>query len=338
MPKSYPLHYYNDDGWLKIPIPLWLVFFLGVQHLWFLAPPLHKFMPEIAELQLDIRLFTGDVLTLIVAAAAGHRLSKGGLGVMRTLWRYGWVLMVIAYCATILGFAFRYWDVITWNHHRLNSASLVILCINLVGLLYLLTSKHCRDVFLFSPLQPSALSATGEADSDTPDVNTDPTPPGVALRKRSAEKLLMTYPVSDDAIPAERQACAKLLEDLENAYLWHELGVFYLQNNQLDKATDFVAHASRIDGANALYLRNLGELYRRSGRHKEAIEAGQAAARLNSSDPESFYNLGVIYTTMQNFKLAEQNYLQALRLNPNHLLAAKNLGLIRGAQKTQSKK
>lgn len=332
MARIYPLHFYNPEGWLKIPAPLWLAFAIGLQHLWFFAPTLHKVLPEMGELQLDLWLIAGDLLVVSVLLSIGHRVSTGGLGFMREIWRNGWLLLVLAYVATVIGFLYRQWEVVNWVGHRLHNWSLFVLAMNLLPLAYLLFSRHARDVFSYSPPQPEKASSAKELGPSVNDSSATPSakePPGVLMRKRQAEKLFVNYPLSGDSPEGELRARELLANDLENAQLWHDLGVFYLQHNRLNQAVDFVRHASLIDGANALYLRNLGELCRRCGRLQEAVEAGLAAAKLNPTDPEAHYNLGVIHTSAKKLALAEKNYLRALELKPDHQAARQNLAAIR---------
>lgn len=331
--RAYPLHVYNDEGWLKIPAPLWACFFIGLQHLWFFAPTLHKVLPELGELQLDLWLLTGDLMVVSVLLSIGHRMPSGGLNIMRRIWRAGWFLVVLAYVATITGFVYRQWEVITWAGHRLHNWSLLVLAMNALPLSYLLFSRHARDVFAYSPPKPQENPATPAKFSENPD-NEPPAkePAGVAMRKREAQKLFTRYPVTADLPPAEQNARAQLAQDLENAQLWNDLGIFCLEQNRLQQATDFVRQASLINGANPLFLRNLGELCRRSGLLQEAVEAGLAAARLNPQDPEAHYNLGVIYSSANKANIAMQHYQKALQLNPDHSRARQNLSVLQASQ------
>lgn len=331
--RAYPLHYYNDHGWLKVPAPLWIAFAIGLQHLWFFAPTLHKVLPELGELQLDLWLLGSDLLVVLVLLSIGHRMPTGGLAFMRKIWQAGWFLLVIAYMVAIVGFTYRHWEIISWPGHRLHNWSLFVLAVNGLVLMYLLFSRHARDVFSFSPPQEGAdAQSPGEQFESVPQEAQKPVmgrePAGVAMRKRQAEQLLAKYPVGPELSEPEQGARSRLAQDLENSLLWHDLGIFCLGQNRLEQATDFVRHASLIDGANPLYLRNLAELCRRSGLLQEALDAALAAIRLSPQDPEAHYNLGVIYMTANRFAQAAQSYQQALALKPDHVGARQNLAAI----------
>jgi hypothetical protein len=362
--RTYPLHFYTEAGWLKVPFVLWLTLGLGVQHLWFLAPAMHKLLPEAGELLLDLRLLSGDVLVLILLAAVGHRMEKGGLELMRWIWRHGWWLLVAAYVLHLAGFVWLRHDIISWAGHRNYFWSWGVLIVNVGCLLYLLFSTHSRDVFRYVPQAPgqntgkkgkkgkkqsaaggskgepdAAASETPQADGSIPEATPAQTPNqtpsaaptrGQALRRQSAEKILAQYPVPADAPEQLVQARARLLDDLENAQLWHDLGIFALQQNAAEQAADFVAQACLIDGTNAIFHRNLGELHRRCGRIPEAIEAGQSAIRLNRNDPEAHFNMGVIFMTANRLQESAKCYEQVLKLQPDHQAARTNLGAILG--------
>ncbi len=335
--RPYPLHFFNDQGWLKVPAPLWLTLALGLQHLLFLAPTLHKVLPELGELQLSAWLIADDLLVVLLLLCMGHRMSGGGLQFMRKVWRAGWFLLTAAYVIGLAGFVLLHWGIITWPGHRLHYWSLFVLAINILPLSYLLLSRHARDVFSFSPAQlesPSESADLADQQNQGGGAATTQGPssgvsPGLALRRHEAQKTLTRYPVLETATEPEKKARQALDGNPENAQLWHDLGIFYLQQNYLEQAADFVRHASLIDGANPLYLRNLGELSRRCGRLQEAVEAGLAAAKLSPQDPEAYFNLGVIYTSARRPKLAEQNYLRALALKPDHQAAQQNLAALR---------
>jgi len=88
---------------------------------------------------------------------------------------------------------------------------------------------------------------------------------------------------------------------------FNNLGVYYIQNNQLTEAEIQLQKAENIDANNATIINNLGALYYAKEDYKKAKEYFQKAAGINPSDNIN-YNLGVLCIKEGKYAEAVQKF------------------------------
>lgn len=88
---------------------------------------------------------------------------------------------------------------------------------------------------------------------------------------------------------------------------FNNLGVYYIQNNQLTEAELQFQKAENIDANNASVINNLGVLYYAKGDFTKAEEYFKKAAGINPSDKIN-YNLGVIFIKQGKYAEAVQKF------------------------------
>ncbi len=121
--------------------------------------------------------------------------------------------------------------------------------------------------------------------------------------------------------------------DPRHAHAWHQLGCIALQHDKLAQAEQYLTHAIRLDGGQALFHNNLGDCYRALCRLDLARASFQQAIRLDQSDPLPHVNLSMTYYELDKPEEAEQAAQAALRVErvtPEDHRAAAALLLMRG--------
>lgn len=155
---------------------------------------------------------------------------------------------------------------------------------------------------------------------------------------------------------------ALLAVDPDNVAALHLLGVLCAEENQLDKAVDYLnraiqrapsdpslpLHLANILKANGQYLEaektlqtvianhprfaaafnNLGTLYASRSRWAQAIEAYQAAIDRQPDYADAYYNLGLAYRNAQRQDAAVTTFKALLELSANHPGAYFQLGCL----------
>jgi len=88
---------------------------------------------------------------------------------------------------------------------------------------------------------------------------------------------------------------------------FNNLGVYYIESNQLDEAELQLQKAETIDANNAAVLNNMGVLYWAKGDVDKAAEYFKRAAQIDPND-EINYNLGVICIKKGNYETAVDKF------------------------------
>jgi len=88
---------------------------------------------------------------------------------------------------------------------------------------------------------------------------------------------------------------------------FNNLGVYYIENNQLDDAEAQLQKAEAADANNSAVVNNMGVLYWAKGDYDKAAEYFNRAAELNPSDDIN-YNLGVICIKKGNYEKALEKF------------------------------
>ena len=118
----------------------------------------------------------------------------------------------------------------------------------------------------------------------------------------------------------------------KNWLAWNNLGVQYLNANQLEKAGECFGQTVRIkrDYGDGWY--NLGVAQARLGRSREAVQSYQAALSLDPRNADGWMNLGLTQQTIGDYRSAISAYQNALQLRPDDSLALQNLAVSYAAQ------
>jgi len=122
--------------------------------------------------------------------------------------------------------------------------------------------------------------------------------------------------------------CREILAKHPNhADALHQLALIAIQENQIEKALEFIRQAIAINPREVVYQINLGNMLSSLGRYLEAMNAYQAAVQLKPEIPEAHYNLGLSLYNQGHTAAAIAAYREAIRLKPDYALAYNNLGV-----------
>ncbi|ETR72867.1 MAG: TPR repeat-containing protein [Candidatus Magnetoglobus multicellularis str. Araruama] len=143
-----------------------------------------------------------------------------------------------------------------------------------------------------------------------------------------ADQLLKqgNYHFSNGQMPAailKYQECLSMKPD--NSEVLFNLGVSYLQNEDVHKAIEYLKHAIDIDPEYHDAYNNLGIAYQRLGNKEKAIESFEAAIQYQPESARSLYNLGNACKHSQQFQKAEKYYKQAIAIQPDFAECMNNL-------------
>jgi tetratricopeptide (TPR) repeat protein len=107
---------------------------------------------------------------------------------------------------------------------------------------------------------------------------------------------------------------------------FHNLGLWYLDHNQLDQAIAQYEQALVLKPTSFKAYNNLGMIYDRLGDKERAIAAYQQALRIKPNYPLVCNNLAVIYKGLKRYDEAIAYYQRALLLDPEFAEVYANLG------------
>jgi tetratricopeptide (TPR) repeat protein len=133
-----------------------------------------------------------------------------------------------------------------------------------------------------------------------------------------------------DKATAQFQTAVRLKPDYVGAH--NNLGVAYKSQGQLNRAIAEYQTALRLKPDNAEARNNLGAAYASQGQLDRAIAEYQAALRLKPDYAEAHYNLGIVYESQGQLDRAIAEYQAALRLKPDYAEAHNNLGIVYESQ------
>lgn len=97
----------------------------------------------------------------------------------------------------------------------------------------------------------------------------------------------------------------------------YNLGLFYLNNNNIDEAIKYFNRSLSLDPKNHLAWNALGLAQSMKGNFEASIQAFSKALEANSQFTEARNNRGTIYFELGQYDKAEAEYRQAL-LDPNY--------------------
>jgi predicted O-linked N-acetylglucosamine transferase (SPINDLY family) len=108
--------------------------------------------------------------------------------------------------------------------------------------------------------------------------------------------------------------------------IYHNLGVLYHDNGQLDNAEKYYRKALNLDPKSASTYFSLGNLLKINNKYKEAEESYLKSLLLNPNNAQVYFNLALIYSELNELYKAEEYYIKAINLNGNFTSAYYNLG------------
>lgn len=92
----------------------------------------------------------------------------------------------------------------------------------------------------------------------------------------------------------------------------YNLGLFYLNQNNVDEAVKYFVKAQSLDTRFYLALNALGLAHSMKGRLEESVKAYQKCLEINPQFTEARNNLGTVYQEMKLFDKAEAEFKTAL--------------------------
>ncbi len=111
----------------------------------------------------------------------------------------------------------------------------------------------------------------------------------------------------------------------DNDIAENELGLVYLQRNQLGRAANHLREALRINPAHYAAWANLGVVLRKQGQLEEALRHGEEAVRLAPDFLPGYNGLGLTYAAMKRYGEAERMFRLAIERDPDYVAARINL-------------
>jgi len=103
----------------------------------------------------------------------------------------------------------------------------------------------------------------------------------------------------------------------DNVAAWVQLGNFYFDANQVDKAIEAYQRSLTLDPKNASVLTDLGVMYRRKGQPREAIKAFDRAIQANPRQEAAYFNKGVVFLhDLKDQNEAIKAWEDLVRVNP----------------------
>lgn len=118
-----------------------------------------------------------------------------------------------------------------------------------------------------------------------------------------------------------------LIDEPDNFYALHYLGVVNIQRENLDLAIEYIEKAFKVDSSDSHAYYNHAIALQEKGRLDDAITSYQKAIRLNPSNYDAHVNLGIVFKEKGKLDEAVTCYQKALQLNPDLFAAYNNLGM-----------
>jgi tetratricopeptide (TPR) repeat protein len=127
-----------------------------------------------------------------------------------------------------------------------------------------------------------------------------------------------------DGMPQEAIAHLQEAIALYPSYMMahNDLGIAYLNLNQLQDAADQFGSAIDIDPKAFNPRLNLGIVFIHQGKHSEALDQLTQAVSIDSSQASGHLYIGIAYLGADNLETAERELMRALELGENQFRAA----------------
>lgn len=98
---------------------------------------------------------------------------------------------------------------------------------------------------------------------------------------------------------------------------WHELGVYYLEHQEYEKALTMLQTSLSIDRYQLRIFNSMAMSYEGLGRLDMAVKMYEAAMFSDTNDPAPYYNLGILYyRKLQDRDKAFELFRRAIEVDP----------------------
>ena len=103
----------------------------------------------------------------------------------------------------------------------------------------------------------------------------------------------------------------------DNVQAWTQLGHFYFDSGEPDKAIDAYVQSLELDANRPEVWIDLGVMYRRTGDPKKAIQSFERALSINQRHEVALFNLGVVQMhDLKDAKAAVASWERLVDINP----------------------
>jgi tetratricopeptide (TPR) repeat protein len=122
--------------------------------------------------------------------------------------------------------------------------------------------------------------------------------------------------VKTDSLPADLATLnKKIAEDPNNAKLYDQRAVYYLQNKDLDKALNDANRAVVLDSKTSSYYLTLSDVFFAGGKITKCQDALNKASEINPDDKEAYLKLAELFYYMKDYKKTFENTSKALKID-----------------------
>jgi tetratricopeptide (TPR) repeat protein len=122
--------------------------------------------------------------------------------------------------------------------------------------------------------------------------------------------------VKTDSLPADLASLnKKIADDPNNAKLYDQRAVYYLQNKDLDKAMTDANKAVILDPKTSGYYLTLSDVYFAGGKITKCQDAITKACEINPEDKDAFLKLAELFYYMKDYKKTFENTSKALKID-----------------------
>lgn len=113
----------------------------------------------------------------------------------------------------------------------------------------------------------------------------------------------------------------KYKNDDENALIMNYMGLFELDENNVEKAIEYFSKAIKLEPQNAKYSFNLANAYYENGWFEEALRFMNVAICLEPENCDYRYSLAYSYYTNEKYEKALSEVKNILKINPDNINA-----------------
>jgi len=107
----------------------------------------------------------------------------------------------------------------------------------------------------------------------------------------------------------------------------HYLGMIYYQEEDCDRALDYVGRARNVKQSDPAIPANLGLIYQALGRMEDAEAMYKASLDIKADQPEAWFSRGITRLALHRYPEACFCFHKALTIEPGHLQAQRQLGI-----------